>query len=254
MSSITIIAANCIRETLRQRLFYNIVIFGVGMMIFAMVVSDITFGFPDRVVRSIGLSGVSIALNLMALLLGVSMVHREIERKTLFVVLTRPIERWQYVVGRYLGLVCALTAVSVGFGLMFILMLLYVMGTPNVQDIIALSANVVEACVIGAFALALSCFSTPSLSAGIGLGFWVACASADNLLNLSQNSETSTKVLVTILSWILPNFHQFNYREAAIYSDTIPWIEILSTFMYGGIYIIGFVALASAILSRREMV
>ena len=84
------VAQNTFRQTLRERLFLNIIIFGVFMILLAMVLANITFGYPDRVVRSIGLSGISIAANLVALLVGVSLIHQEIDRKTLFVVLTRP--------------------------------------------------------------------------------------------------------------------------------------------------------------------
>ncbi|MEL6187547.1 MAG: hypothetical protein AAFU79_23250, partial [Myxococcota bacterium] len=68
MTPVWMVASNTVRETIRQRLFLNIVVFGVGMVVFAMMVGNITFGYPERVVRSIGLSGVSIAANLMALL------------------------------------------------------------------------------------------------------------------------------------------------------------------------------------------
>lgn len=254
MNPMLIIATNTWRENIRQRLFHNIIIFGVGMMIFAMVVSNITFGFPDRVVRSIGLSGVSVALNLMALLIGVSLVHREIDNKTLFVVLTRPVERWQYVIGRYLGLVGNLAVVFIGFSAIFFLMLGYVLGTPNSQDMVALFSSFLEACILGAFATLLSSFSTPSLSAGIGLGFWIACASADDLVGLSAKADASTKVLMQAISWVLPNFAAFNFREAAIYIDPVSVGDVAFTLVYAGLYMVGFIALASAVLSRREMV
>ena len=86
MNPILVIAGNTLRQTVRQRLFLNIGIFGIGMVLLAMLVGSITYGFPDRVVRSIGLSGVTIAVDLMALLLGVGLIHEEIDRKTLFVV------------------------------------------------------------------------------------------------------------------------------------------------------------------------
>src|SRR5438067_1870881 len=114
MTPIFIVAANTFRQTLRQRLFYNIFIFGVGMVLLSLVVGNITYGYQHRVVRSIGLSGVALALDLIAILVGVTLIHQEIDRKTLFVVLVRPIGRAQYVWGRYLGLVAALSLTLVG--------------------------------------------------------------------------------------------------------------------------------------------
>ena len=119
MNALWMIASNTVRQTVRQRLFYNVALFGVGMVVLAMIVSNITFGFPDRVVRSIGLSGVTFAVDLMALLVGVTLVHQEIDKKTLFVLLTRPLTRWQYVAGRFLGLFLTIVAMTVGLGLAF---------------------------------------------------------------------------------------------------------------------------------------
>lgn len=254
LSTIGVIATNTVREVVRQRLFLNIAVFGVGMVLFGMVVSNLTFGYPDRVVRSIGLSGVSIAANLMGLLLGVGLIHREIDRKTLFVVLTRPVERWQYVVGRYLGLVASLMGVTVGFSLVFVVVLLYVGGTPHGQDAVAVGMALIEACLLGSFALALSSFSTPTLSAGIGLGFWIACASTDDLVNLTAQAEPMTRALARGISTVLPAFARFDFREAAVYADAVEAWRVLWTVGYGGLYAVGFVALASLILGRREMV
>lgn len=252
-SRILSIASNSVREIVRQRLFSNVIVFGVGLLMLAVVVSNITYGYPDRVVRSIGLGGVAIATNLMSLLVGVSIVHREIEQKTLLVVLTRPVERWEYVVGRYLGLVSTLALVVFGFSVIFCLVLLYVNGTPSVQDGVALGMSFVEACVLGAFAVVLSSFSTPSLSAGIGLGFWIACASADDLVNLTEKADPGVKMLSKAIATILPNFARFNFREAAVYADPLPWGTVAWAGVYGILYAIAFVSLASGILSRREM-
>jgi ABC-type transport system involved in multi-copper enzyme maturation permease subunit len=254
ISRISLIASNTVREVIRQRLFANILVFGLGMVVFAMVISNITFGEPDRVVRSIGLSGLSIALSLMALLIGVSLIHREIDQKTVFVVLTRPIRRWEYVVGRYLGFVVALTGVMVGFSLAFFGMLVYVAGSPSSLDVLAIGMSLVQACVLGAFALVLSSFSTPNLSAGIGLGFWIACASTDDLVNLTADASPGVKNLARAIEAALPAFARFNYREAAIYGDAVDAARVAWIVGYGLLYVVGFIALASAILRRREMI
>ena len=254
MSRVLVIASNTVRETIRQRVFLNVVVFGVGMIIFAMVVSNLTFGYPDRVVRSIGLSGISIAVNLLALLLGVGLIHREIDRKTLFVVLTRPVERWQYILGRYIGLMTALVVVFLGFVAIYFAILGYVLGTPRIQDVVALELSLIEASVLGAFAIVLSSFSTPTLSAGIGLGFWITCATVDDLINLTAKADAAVKALASGIAWLFPSFERFNYRGAAVYSETLDFSTITYTNVYGLLYIVCFTALASAILSRREMV
>ncbi len=254
MTSIFVLAINTFRQTMRQRLLYNIAIFGVGMVLVSMVIGNITFGYPDRVVRSIGLSGVAIALDLIALLVGVTLIHQEIDRKTLFVVLIRPIERWQYVCGRYLGLLMAIALMGLGLSVVFIVTLLSVGGTPGANDFIALLAAVPEAALLGGIGLTLSAFSTPTLSAGIGLGLWLSAATTDDLVRLTAKAESvEVKYLAKFIYYALPSLHRLNFREAAIYQDPVSTAEFVSALGYGALYACALVAIASLILSRREM-
>lgn len=254
MSSILAVAQNTFRQTLRERLFFNIVVFGIGMLLLAMVMAQITFGYPDRVVRSIGLSGVSIALDLMALMLGVTLIHQEIDRKTLFVVLTRPLHRWQYATGRYLGLVLALATALVGLVIVFSLALWLAHGTLAAGDFIAFAVSLVEAGVIAGIGIVLSSFSTPTLSAGIGLGLWIASATTDDLVRLTEKAGGALHALSLGVYYALPALARFNFREAVIYKHEIPMADFASAVAYGCLYAAVLVGVASAILSRREMV
>ncbi len=254
MTPIIVVAQNTFRQTVRQRLFFNVAIFGVGMVLLSMVMGQITFGYPDRVVRSIGLSGVTIATDLIALLTAVSLIHQEIDRKTLFVVLTRPIHRWQYVVGRYLGLLFALFLVLVGFAVIFAITLSASRGSITGTDVLALIGIFPEAAILAAFGMLLSAFSTPTLSAGIGLGFWVAASTSDDLVRLTKKADLVTKSIAKAAYYVLPSLERFNFRELAVYQKPIAMNDFAISMGYGALYCVGLVALASVVLSRREMV
>lgn len=253
MNAIYTIAINAVRQTIRQRLFYNVVLFGMALVLLAMVVSNITFGFPDRVVRSIGLSGVSIASCLMALLVGVSLVHQEIESKTLFVLLTRPVSRWQYVVGRFVGLVVTIAGMILALSLVFLVVLAMVGGTIGVRDLVALAMTVPEATVIGAVAIAISCFSTPTLGTGMAIGVWIIGASGDDLVRLTAD-QGGLNQLAKAVSYLFPAMARFDFREVVVYQLDFAVSEPLWALLYGFTYATAVVALASVILSRREMV
>ena len=254
MTKVFIVALNTFRQTLRQKLFLNVGIFGVGMLLLSMVMGNITFGYADRVVRSIGLSGVSIALSLMALLVSVSLIHQEIDKKTLFVVLTRPIKRWQYLLGRYAGLLMALVLALIGFVFVFVGTLIAVRGTPTPADFIALAATLPEAAIVAGFGIILSSFSTPTLSAGLGLGFWIASTTTDDLLRLTQKADAGTQSIAKAVYYVLPNLERFNFRNFAVYQEPINPVDFASCVLYGAAYAVALVAIASAILGRREMV
>ncbi|MEM1023885.1 MAG: ABC transporter permease subunit [Myxococcota bacterium] len=263
MSVVGLVAGNTIRQIVRQRTFFNVFIFGLGMVIVALVVSNITFGYRDQVVRSIGLSGVILAVDLMALLLSIGLIHAELDRKTLFVVMTRPVTRTAYVLGRALGLFAVLSMAMASFGLVVLLTLLSVGGAPTLHDVYALSGGLVEAGILGSFGLVLSAFTTPMLGTGIGLGFWIAASTTDDLVRLARlkgdNSmgealHSGNETMAQALSYVLPNFQVLNFRTEAVYRLTIPGDEFAWALVYGVLWIVGFLLLAGLILSRRELV
>lgn len=242
-----------VRQVIRQRLFLNLAIFGLGMLLLAYTVSFITYGYMDRVIRSIGLSGVAIAIDLMALLLSISLIYTDIDKRTAFVIFTRPIRRWQYVVARYVGLVVVLAMALVGASLLFFIALTLGMGSFSVQDWVALGAVLPEAAVLAAFGTLLSSFTTPTLGAGLGLGFWIISATTDDLVNLSAKAEGPARVMAQAVYYALPSLARFDFREAAVYQVPIPPIDVLMSLAYAGLYVAGLVALASYVLTRREM-
>ncbi|MFO0728865.1 MAG: ABC transporter permease subunit [Myxococcota bacterium] len=254
MNPISVIAANTFRQVVRERLFYNLLVFGVGMIVFSGLVGALTFGHAARVVCSIGLSGVSFVLDLVALLVGVALIHQEIDRKTLFVVLTRPLHRWQYAAGRYLGLVAVLATALAGLSLIFALALTLAKGSFGANEAMALLLSFPEAAIIGAFALVLSAFSTPTLSAGLGIGFWIICSTTDDLVRLSRNSGPVAESLAKFAYYALPSLARFNLREAAVYQQAIPWADTAAALVYGGLYAAFLASLAGLILSKRDMV
>lgn len=254
MKRVWAVGMNTFRQTMRQRLFLNILIFGVFMLLLAMVLANITFGYPDRVVRSIGLSGISISANLIALLVGVALIHQEIDRKTLFVVLTRPITRWEYALGRYLGLLATIAVALLGLAVIFFITLSMVRGEPSLGDCLAITMCWFEAAVIAGVAICLSAFSTPTLSAGMGFGVWIASATTDDLLRLTKVAGGFAHEIAKLVYYALPSLSRFNFRDAVIYQQTVPLVDYLSAGVYGLCYSIALIALASVILNRREMV
>ncbi|MBI2375460.1 MAG: ABC-2 transporter permease [Deltaproteobacteria bacterium] len=254
MNAMLVVARNTFRQTVREKIFYNVLFFGIGLTVLAVVVGQISFGFPDRVVRNVGLSGVSAAMDLVALLLGVGLVHQEIDRKTLFVVLTRPIRRSQYVLGRYLGLLGTLTLALVGFSAVFTTALSLSHGSFAANDAVALSMCLPEAAVIAAIGLVLSCFSTPGVGAGMGLGIWLASATTDDLVRLTERSPEAARMAAKAVYYALPSLARFNFREAATYALPVSFTDVAFSTAYAVTYVAALVALAGVVLSRRQMV
>lgn len=254
MNKLWLLATNTIREVVRQKLFLNVIVFGVLMIIFAQVVANLTFGRADRVVRSIGLSGMALALDLLAVLLGVAIVHREIERKTALVVLTRPVSRGTFIAGRFAGVATANTLAAVGFAAVFVSTLLSVRGTPTGLDFLAMGGALLESWIVAAFAVLLSCITTPSLGAGVALGFIIAAASIDDVVNLTAKDGGFMHDFAVALSYVLPSFSRLNFRDAAVYGDVVPAVTVAQAVGYSAAFAAIFLVLATLALRNKELV
>lgn len=248
-----LLASNTLSETIRQKLFSNLLVFGVLMVAFAQTVGNLTFGRADRVVRSIGLGGISLALDLLAVLIGVAIVHREIERRTALVVLTRPVSRGSFIAGRFGGLAIAVLLAALGFSVIYTLTLLGVRGSFGGADAAALTTSVFEAWTMGAFAVLLSCITTPSLGTGVALGFWIAAASIDDVVGLTKTEGGAFHEITKVIAYLIPSFGRLNFRDAAIYQETPSILQVLQAGAYAGCFIAAFLILATVALRRREL-
>lgn len=248
-----LIARNTVLQLIRQKTFYNLAVIGVAAVVFGLVVGNITYGSPQRVVRSIGLSGVSLTLDLMALLLGVGLVNTEIQSRTLFVIITRRVSRAAYLGGRYVGLIATLAIALVGLSLTYVALLAMVRGEIGLPDLQALAMALVESAVIGGFALSLSCITTPTLGTGMGLGIWIAAATSDDLVKLTSVTNPDLKPVAEIVSLALPALSRINIRADAVYGVAISAGEFAERVGYSCCYVVLFWALATIVLTRREM-
>lgn len=253
MSPVVLIASNTIRQVVRQKVFYNVLLFGLGMLILSMLVGNITFGFPDRVVRSIGLSGVSLALDLLALLTGVTLVHEELDRKSVYVVLTRPVARGQYIAGRLLGLLCTLLLITVALVVVFGVVLELVHGSMTSRDLMSIVASLAEASVLAAIAVVFSTFTSPTLGAGMAIGVWIVCATTDDLVGLSAKHAEFAPI-ARVVSYVFPSFARLNFRESAVYALDISTSYWLLGLGYSACYTVAFAVIATVIFSRRELI
>src|SRR5580698_4188289 len=108
MKSVGVVALNTFREAVRDRVLYNLVFFALLMMAAAIFVGGISIGIEEMVIKSLGLSAISVIGLLMAVFIGVGLVSKEMEKRTLYALLAKPVRRWEFLLGKYAGLVMTL--------------------------------------------------------------------------------------------------------------------------------------------------
>ncbi len=214
------IAFNTFRECIRDRILYNLLIFAILIIGLSGILSTLSIGEQVRIILNIGLAAIEIFGVMMAIFLGIGLVYKEIDRRTIYTILSKPIKRYQFLVGKFSGLLFTLLVnlIIMTAGLVGVV---YLMGWHvNSTFFYCLWLIFMEFVLITSLALLFSCFSTPTLSAIFTLSFFVIGHLTEDIKFFGSRSENPfLQKASTILYYILPNLENFNIKALVI--DTI---------------------------------
>jgi ABC-type transport system involved in multi-copper enzyme maturation permease subunit len=251
------VAINTFREAVRDRVLYNLVLFALLMIGAATLVGQISIGIEQLVIVTLGLSAISLFGLVMAVFIGVGLVYKEIEKRTLYSLLAKPIRRWEFLIGKYAGLLLTL-AVNTAFMALGLAAAFFYVGGPlaraDVSIVIAIYFILLEFALVTALALFFSCFSSPMLSTLFTLGIYITGVFASDIHEVGEFTKNPAVLWLTrAIYFLIPNFHNFNVIAAAGHREHIArslvWQNTLYTALYVGLLLIG----ASAIFSRRNL-
>jgi ABC-type transport system involved in multi-copper enzyme maturation permease subunit len=252
-----VVAVNTFREAVRDRVLYNLIIFALMMIGGAILVGEISIGVHQMVIVNLGLSAISIFGIIMAIFIGVGLVHKEMEKRTLYSLLAKPIRRWEFLVGKFAGLLLTLLVNTALMTLGLTGALYYVSRTFERSDLAILVAVyfiLLELALITALALFFSCFSSPLLSTLYTLGIYVAGVFAPDIKGVGEYTQSPAMAAgARFVYYLLPNFHNFNVIAAAAHGETIPFTLIWHNTLYAALYVILILVAASAVFSGRNL-
>jgi ABC-type transport system involved in multi-copper enzyme maturation permease subunit len=254
---VSTLALVTVREALRRKLAVNLLVFAVALVTASVIISTHTFGEQYRVIVSIALSAMEIFGTLIAAFLGASLVAGDVERRTVFPIVAKPVSRPQYVIGRYLGLVATTTLNLAVMAIVFVAVLAYytkglgfVAQTPIAATLAALA---LQFAMIAAVAVFFSSFTSATLAAIFTLSLVVAGHVASDLVRFWANEGALAGWAGKALYVVVPNLEALNLKEAMIYKDVLPAGATAMALAYGVLYCTGVVALASAVFTRRDL-
>lgn len=254
MNRLLALATNTFREAVRDRVLYSILFFAVGVLVLSLAVEEITIGDQDKVVRSVAQGSIDLFGAIIAMFLGVSIVWKEIDRKTVYTILSKPIPRWMFVVGKYLGLMLTLLVeVVVLMGLYTALMVVQQKFPPLVVWV-SMATLMMQLALLCAWATLFSTYSAPITAAAFTLATYVIGHLADDIwLYGNQAENPAVRQIARALYWVLPNFSVMDLRATAVHERPIPW-ELVGTGMgYGLLYAIAVLGLAVVVFERRDL-
>jgi ABC-type transport system involved in multi-copper enzyme maturation permease subunit len=255
-SRILHIASNTFREAVRDRVLYNLIAFAVLISGAAILVGEISIEIERLVVVNLGLTAVSLFGVVIAIFIGIGLVSKEIERRTLYTVLSRPVRRWEFIVGKFLGLAGTLVVNTLFMAIGVFAALFYVahkLSAPDAFIVVALYFIILEFLIICSLSLLFSSFSTPLLSAVFAFSLFVIGSFADDLRGFARVTHGITKWFATGAAYLLPNFSALNVISAVAHQQHIGVQLILQNTLYALVYAAMALSGAVLIFERRNL-
>ncbi len=255
-SRIGYIAFNTFREAVRDRVLYNLIAFALLLSGAAILVGEISIDIERLVVVNLGLTAVSLFGVVIAIFIGIGLVSKEIDKRTLYTVLSRPVRRWEFVVGKFVGLTGTLVVNTFLMAIGVFLALLYVAHKFEKMDVWVLAALyfiVLQFLIVCALALFFSSFSTPLMSAVFTFALFVIGSLAQDLRGFARITQGVGGWIATAIAYLVPNFSALNVISQVAHGDAVPRRLILYNSVYALLYSAMAISGAVLIFQRRNL-
>lgn len=244
------VAANAHRESVRERVLYNLVFFAILMTLSSLLLREISIRQDEKIIKDLGLASIELFGIAMALFIGVGLVSKEIDKRSLYPLLAKPLSRGEFLVGRFLGLgLTLLVNVAVmAAGMMAALLATAGNADPNLLK--AVYATYLSLLLIVAVALLFSSVTSTTLAAVGTLCVVVAGRYSDVVRGMSDVIPDAPRWLIELLYYGIPNFRNFDLKERVAYGEAVAFADLgwltLYALLYGGL------ALGLALLAFRR--
>ena len=267
MRTIGLVALHVFRDSVRDKVLYSIVAFAVVLMAVSYLIGQLTAGEDLKIIKDLGLAAMSLMGLFIAIFIGIGLIAREIDRRSIYAVLAKPVRRHELLLGKYLGLVGTLLVNLSVMALAYYLVLAYIGGTLSEAALKAASAPAtdprlllavmmigLELALVTAVALFCSTFSSSALlSAGLTFGLFVAGQFGADLKNFEQVVESRPVAwMARGLYYVLPNLAPFDVKSQYVHAQAIPAGYIGLTAGYAALYVAALLTLSALFFSRRD--
>ncbi|OGD19933.1 MAG: hypothetical protein A2Y69_09360 [Candidatus Aminicenantes bacterium RBG_13_59_9] len=253
MRRIGIIALNTFREAVRDRVLYLLLFFAGATILLSRVLSLLTVGDRVKVVMDVGLAALSFFGALMAILIGTSLVFKEIDKKTIYTLMSKPLHRFEFLLGKFLGLALTLL-VMISLMTVFFQAYLILLGRRGDGRVFLAALYIfLEVVLLTAVAILFSTFSTPILASLFSLSFFLIGHFSRGLQTLIRKVPAGfSRSSLRLLYLILPDLENFNLKTEVVHGLPIPANLLLTSAAYGLFYTLFILTLAVIIFRRRD--
>jgi ABC-type transport system involved in multi-copper enzyme maturation permease subunit len=248
------IAQNTFRESIRDKVLYVLLFFAAVTIFGSKALGWISIGQDIKIVKDISLSATSIFGILIAIFVGTSLIYKEIDKRTLYTILSQPMHRYEFIVGKYLGLIALLGLVTVVMTVVSTIYILLLGGDLHVTFYLAILLIYAKLMLITAFAVLMSSMTSPILGAIIVFSVAVFGHATEVFRDLPpQFDGTAAKSMLEIVYYIVPNLSNFDIAREAANGVDVSGTYVLWVLAYGTMYTITLLILAALAFQEKDV-
>ena len=239
---IWVLASNTYREAVRDKLLYNLLLFAALMIASSILLAQVQIGKDDRIYRDVGLSAISFFGVLIAIFVGINLVHKELSTKTVYTMLAKPVRRWEFLLGKYFGLLSLLAVEVAIMSACFLGVLVW-----------SIALIYCELALVTAIAMFFSSFTTPYLSGMFTIALWIIGHLLADLRAFGSKSEMpGLRELLEALYWTLPNLDRLDIKADASAGKPIDLARVGAAALYAWLYSFVLMSGATLLFQRRD--
>ena len=248
------IAMNTVREAIRSKLLYTLLFFAVLLICAGVLLSTLSYVERERILQDVGLAAIRLFGVAIAIFVGVGLIYKEVDRRTVYTILSKPLSRSEFLLGKYVGLVLTIW-LQMGIMVAVFALVSLLTGAPlGVGHAAAFALTAVELALVVAIATFFSAFTTPMLASFFSTGLWVVGNLTRDLRDIGAQSDLESVRSATVwLHRLLPDLESFNLSIEAVHGLPITASDVWLPLCYGAGYVGIVLVCAVGIFERRDL-
>lgn len=253
MKAIYAIASLTFKEALRSKILYLLSIFALVLISISWIIGQLTVGDEMKIIKDLSIGCIHFFGVLITIFIGIGLLFREMEKRTVYLILSKPVSRYQFLIGKFTGLAFTLLIVLCLLVVTFYFVL-FLKGEPSPRFLLAFYMIYLEWLLIAGIAILFSSFSTPLLSTMLTFACFVAGHLTESLLMLEKRiASVTANFILSTLYYILPNLEMFNIRTQIVHDLPFARNLFAETTLYGFLYLATLLLLSIRIFYKKDL-
>lgn len=247
------IAFNTFKEAVRNKVFYLLVVLGITSAVSSLIISMLTLGDKEKVLKDVGLASIDFFSVLIAIFTGINLVFKEIDKRTIFNILSKPVSRAGFIIGKFFGLALTLLVALTSMAVIFYIFLLISTGNVDLSILIYFFLLYLQLLIITAISILFSSFSTPILSSIFTISLYLIGQVSWTFNEFkAQIKGPIQQAIGYFFYYILPNLDKFNIKNDIVLKTSLDGYSIINGILYAVCYTTALLVLAIIIFNKKE--